>query len=101
MLERETMKNHTQIPETSAMDIECPNCGSIRVATRNALDRFQYGTGSKAVQLAVEVPFRSCVDCGFEYTDSDAEDLRHEAVCHHLGLLAPSEILALRDKYQL
>jgi hypothetical protein len=95
------MKHHTSNSERNSADFECPNCGSNRVETRTVRDRFQYGTGPKAVELAVSVPFRRCAECGFEYTDSDAEDLRHEAVCHHLGLLAPVEILALRNSYGL
>jgi putative zinc finger/helix-turn-helix YgiT family protein len=80
---------------------ECPNCGSMRIDTRIIKDKFQYGSGAKAVELEALVPFRKCPDCGFEFTDSEAEDLRHEAVCRHLGVMTPTEIFALRKNYGL
>ncbi|MGO9274786.1 MAG: type II TA system antitoxin MqsA family protein [Terriglobia bacterium] len=80
---------------------ECPNCGSTHVETRTLPDRFQYGSAPKAVELEALVPFRKCADCGFEFTDSDAEDARHEAVCRHLGVMTPSEVRALREEYGL
>lgn len=78
---------------------ECPDCGSKNVTTKVAPDRFTYGTGPDAVELQVDVPFHRCGDCGFDYTDAEAESLRHEAVCRHLRVLAPSEIRTLRDSY--
>lgn len=62
-------------------------------------DRFTYGTGSTAAELAVEVPVRTCADCGTQFTDEDAERLRHEAVCQHLGFLTPTEIRDVRITY--
>jgi DNA-binding transcriptional regulator YiaG len=35
------------------------------------------------------------------YTGEDAEELRHEAVCRHLGRLTPGEIKAIRESYCL
>lgn len=81
--------------------LECPNCGSKRVESRIARDVFQYGSGPKAVQLEAAVPFRKCADCGFEFTDAEAEDLRHEAICHHLEVMTPAEIVALRKELGL
>ena len=62
---------------------------------------FTYGGGPNAVQLKATIPFHRCADCTFEYTDSAAEDIRHEAVCRHLGLMGPAEILDLRNSYGL
>ncbi len=95
------MNRYKSIPEVNAAEYECPNCGSKSVQTRIALDRFDYGAGSKAVQLQANIPFRKCGDCGFEYTDSEAEDIKHEVVCRHLGLLLPSEIIAIREKFRV
>ena len=36
---------------------------------------------------------------GFQFTAYVAEQLRHEAVCHHLGLMTPNEVKNLRQKY--
>ena len=64
-------------------------------------DKFEYGTGAKVVELVALVPLRVCAECAFEFTDSEAEDLRHEAVCHHLGLMTPTDIRGLRNRYGL
>jgi DNA-binding transcriptional regulator YiaG len=85
----------------SSSSRECPNCGSRSIATRNVVDRFTYGTGADAVQLEAEVPFLRCAECSFEYTDAEAEDRRHEAVCRHLNVLVPEEIRELRDSYDM
>ena len=35
---------------------------------------------------------------GCEWTRSDAEDIRHEAVCRHLRRLSPAQVLAAREQ---
>lgn len=92
------MRGHTTT-NGLADTFHCPNCGSTRVETQIVNDSFEYGTGPKAVKLEADVPFRKCLDCGFEYTDSEAEDIQHEAVCRHLRLLTPSEIVAVRTHF--
>ncbi|SRR6266545_3764227 len=87
--------------ESNTRVFECPNCDSNRVETRNIVDKFQYGSGAKAASLEAKIPFRRCADCKFEFTDSEAEDLRHEAICRHLGVMTPAEIVALRKRYNL
>ena len=44
---------------------------------------------------------RVCTECGFEFLDDEAEDIRHAAVCRHLGVMTPAEIQSLRDRLQL
>ncbi len=95
------MRFHEQTREHKSTSVECPNCGSSNVTTRVSLDRFAYGNGPDAVQLEANIPFHRCADCAFEYTDSEAEDIRHEAVCRHLGVMAPTEVLSLRNSYGL
>lgn len=82
--------------DLKAHALECPDCGSGQVETRMAVDRFTYGVGPRAVDLEAEIPFRRCLDCQFEYTDSAAEDLRHEAICRHLGVMTPNDIVNVR-----
>jgi len=82
-------------------DVACPQCGQERITTRTETQRFQFGRGEDAVELFADVPVRACGNCGFEFTDGEAEDTRHEAVCRHLGVLTPREILDLRQKYGL
>ena len=48
-------------------------------------DKFKYGSGPKAVEVIVSVPVHTCVSCSFQFTDYEAEEFRHEAVCQHLG----------------
>jgi|SRR5262249_13451348 len=93
------MRRHRS--ESTPKVFECPNCGSARVETEVINDKFQYGSGDGSVELEVSVPLRKCLDCHFEYTDSETEDLRHEAVCRHLGLMSPREIAGLRKAYGL
>lgn len=77
----------------------CANCGSVNVSTSMEADRFTHGVGADAAELSVVVPVRTCSDCGTQFTDEEAERLRHEAVCRHLGLLTPSEIRDVRISY--
>ena len=80
---------------------ECPVCASTNVQTSVETDSFQYGEESASVELTVEVPFRTCRECDFRYTDSDAEVARHEAVCRHHALMTPREIAELRKGLSL
>lgn len=81
--------------------IECAQCGAETVSTEWTTDAFVWGDGDSAVTLRVRVPFRSCSSCGSSYLDHEAEDIRHAAVCDHLGVLAPSAIRAIRRKYRM
>jgi putative zinc finger/helix-turn-helix YgiT family protein len=80
---------------------ECPNCDSNNIDTQMSPIKFKYGTGNKALELEVLVPVRKCNNCGFEYVDSEAEDLKHAAICHHLKVMAPAEVEAIRKQYEL
>ena len=62
---------------------------------------FPYGLDDAAVELTVSLPVRICSSCGFEFLDHEAEILKHEAVCAHLGVLSPKEILGIREAYDL
>jgi putative zinc finger/helix-turn-helix YgiT family protein len=79
---------------------ECPNCDSVNVNTQMTPTKFKYGTGNKAVELEVLVPVRKCIDCGFEYVDAEAEDLKHAAICCHLNVMTPTEVEAIRKQYE-
>jgi YgiT-type zinc finger domain-containing protein len=72
--------------------IECPTCGGHNVHTTIETETFAYGDGPEAVGLTVRVPVRTCNNCGFQFTDDIAEEVRHEAVCRHLGMMSPKEI---------
>ena len=60
---------------------------------------FTYGVGASAVELKVTLPVRTCLSCGFEFLDHEAETLQHEAICAHLGVLTPKEIEGIRKMH--
>jgi putative zinc finger/helix-turn-helix YgiT family protein len=90
----------TPIPESQERQV-CPNCGSQEMQTHWMNRSFPHGTGSERVDLTGRVPLRTCSKCGLQFWDEEAEDLQHEAVCRHLGVLTPAEISELREKYGL
>ena len=49
--------------------------------------------------LTVDIPVRRCKDCDFEYLDDESEQLKHEAICSHLGVLSPDEIRRIRKGF--
>jgi putative zinc finger/helix-turn-helix YgiT family protein len=81
--------------------VRCPNCESNNVNTTVERETFFYGEGSAATQLTADVPVRTCTNCGFQFTDGEAEEARHDAVCRHLRVLTPKEILELRKRYNM
>jgi putative zinc finger/helix-turn-helix YgiT family protein len=84
---------------TTLEQMECPQCGQSTVETRMERDTFRYGTGDSAVDLHALIPIHSCRSCGFAYTDAAAEDARQEAVCDHLGILNPRQVVGIRKLY--
>lgn len=81
--------------------IECPMCGTHNVQTTIEAETFPYGSGSDTVELTAHVPVRMCNDCGFQFTDEVAEEARHKAVCRHLRVMSPKEIVEIRKAYRM
>lgn len=79
----------------------CADCGSSNVETYEEDYTFVYGTGENKVKLTARIPIRRCGDCGFSFRDWVADDICHEAVCHHLGVMTPAQIRTMRDLYGL
>ena len=79
----------------------CDLCGASGLSTELVRDPFIYGAGTGAVELSADVPVHTCAQCGVSYTGEEAEIVRHEVVCRHLGLLTPAEIRGLRERYDL
>lgn len=84
---------------TVQQEFTCPLCGNAGITTSWTLHSFNYGSGKSMVELTVDVPMRRCEDCDFVYLDDEAESLKHEAVCRHLGVLSPGEILRIRKGF--
>lgn len=76
----------------------CPDCDRTAMKRKLEIQEFEFGTGEDQVILSATVPVWICSHCSYAYTDGDAEELRHEAVCHHLGVMSPSEIVEMRTR---
>lgn len=74
----------------------CSECDSKNIITNLEELKFPYGVGAESVQLSCEIPVHRCKDCGYGFIDKEAENLRHEAVCHHLKVMTPRQIKKLR-----
>jgi putative zinc finger/helix-turn-helix YgiT family protein len=85
----------------SNRELSCPACGSQDVAEQWEDDVFDYGSGENAAKLSTLVPVCRCRNCGLDYTDDRAEKNRHAAVCRHLRILSPEEVLAIRERHML
>jgi DNA-binding transcriptional regulator YiaG len=68
--------------------IQCPVCEHVQTSIEN--DTFTYD----AVELTVSIPVRTCNDCGFRFTD----EVEHETICQHLGVMTPKKIGAIRKQ---
>ena len=77
----------------------CPACGEHGVTTTWIDHDFEYGSGEESFELQVRIPVRQCGSCEFEYLDDEAERLKHNAICDHLGVLSPDEIRRIRQGY--
>lgn len=78
-------------------EVVCFNCGSSDVEKALQRQVFQYGNGDNAVELTAEVPVFTCKNCAYQFASAEADDARHEAVCRHLGVLPPREIISIRE----
>ena len=78
-------------------DTSCPLCGDEGTTTSWNRQVFEYGSGDSRAELTVTVPVRSCAACEFEFLDEEAERMKHDAVCEHLGVLPPSAIRRIRE----
>ena len=77
----------------------CAQCGAAAVDTIVHGQTFRYGKGESAADLTVELPVRRCSACGFEFLDRESERIKLEAICEHLGVLSPSGIRRIRERY--
>jgi putative zinc finger/helix-turn-helix YgiT family protein len=79
----------------------CPMCGDRSARVSYEIESFPYGMGEDQILLTANVPVIRCGACGGEVTDGAAEEIRHSAVCHHLGRLSPKEARSIREQYDL
>lgn len=79
----------------------CAECGAEAVDTIEHRHTFRYGSGESAADLTVNLPVRRCGRCGFEFLDRESEGIKLEAICEHLGVLSPSGIRRIRERYRM
>jgi putative zinc finger/helix-turn-helix YgiT family protein len=89
------------IPLSTAEARPCAQCGEHAARLSFQDERFPYGGGKDEVILTARVPVWTCDACKTQYTDGDAEDIRHAAICRHLNRLTPSDVRNIREQYGL
>jgi putative zinc finger/helix-turn-helix YgiT family protein len=86
--------------ELSPAGVKCPECGQGQLRTITRTEEFDFDLGDEIVKVRAEnVPVEKCDKCGEVMSGPAAARVRHEAICRAAGLLAPSEIKAIRDKF--
>ncbi len=86
-------------PHATRQERSCGRCGAETVDTVEHLHTFRYGAGKSAADLTAHLPVRRCGTCGFEFLDQESERIKLEAICEHLGVLSPSGIQRIRERY--
>ena len=81
-------------------ELKCPRCDGV-VVTIMHKDTYRYGVGESQINLPVELPVRQCRSCDTTFLDHEAEQIKHEALCRHFGVLTPQEISAIRQRNHL
>lgn len=79
----------------------CDMCGASGLKTELVRNPFIYGTDPDAVEICADIPVHTCDVCEISFTDGEAAEIEHEAVCRHLGVLPPAGIRALRGRHGL
>jgi putative zinc finger/helix-turn-helix YgiT family protein len=90
--------NRRDTSDRPTIELRCSDCNG-HIRTENVQHQFIYGAGPDAREIECTLPVRICDNCGAEYVDEEGEQIRHEAVCRHLDVLAPHEIQTLREQY--
>src|SRR4051812_18028822 len=80
----------------------CPTCNTGWLQPQVIREEFPYeADGKKVTVVAENVPVQVCDNCGEKLSGPEAARIRHEAICRALRLLAPAEILAIRERLGL
>ncbi len=90
-------KNFSVISPNSSELEQCPQCEQLALSTEFVQHQFDYGTSTPTQTISVDLPVHICTNCGFQYLDESGTSLKHEAICRHLGVLTPAEIVAIRS----
>ena len=84
----------------STQEEVCPSCDSEKMLVQEIEHSFLWGAGDDAVEITATLPIIVCQEdsCGEGWLDHTANELKHEAVCEHLGVMTPREIRKLRKE---
>ncbi len=82
-------------------DRTCPNCGSDRLERRSHVEKFSFESGGVSYPVSATFPFYVCRNCGEQFISDDGEEARHEAICHAMKRLTPTQIVELRNELSL
>lgn len=86
--------------QISPIGTKCPECFQGQLLPFTRTEEFDFDLGDEIVKVRADnVPVEQCDKCGEVMSGPAAATVRHEAVCRAAGLLAPSEIKALLDKF--
>ena len=97
-----SQKNTQDEQESDApTGLTCPQCDHDQIVTSIREVEYEYGTGEAAIAVQVKIPVRRCPECECQYTDWEAEEIQHNALCSHFGVLNPSEVGKVRSKYRM
>lgn len=88
-------------PDDRHTESACPNCGSEKTTSVVTEEQFLYGIGETTVELTAYVPVITCASCSFVFTDEQAEQAQHAAVCSYLGVMSPAQVKAVRLSYDM
>ena len=97
----ETNKATEETQTTRTYHSPCPQCEDSRVSTSIHEQEYVYGTGESTVTLEVKIPVHTCNQCELQFTDWEAEEIKHNALCEHFGVLNPTQIRQLRKKHDM
>jgi len=68
----------------------CPVCEQKSLSEKMGSEKFPFGVENR-IMLEAVIPILTCDACGFEFTDSRAEEIRHLVACGHQNLLTHGE----------
>src|SRR5262249_30471192 len=80
----------------------CPVCGEAELQAQIRTERFEHEADGEVISVVAEnVPVSICPACGETFRGPEPGRIPDAAPCRALGLLAPAEIRALRERLGL
>ncbi len=79
---------------------KCLECERGRLVPFTRDEELDYDLGEETIKVITrDVPVERCDSCGMIASGPAAAKVRHEALCRAAGLLTPSEIKGLRERF--